>query len=42
MPGYLFGGREFDDCLRLNAGYPWSREQEEAIAHLGQLVKQRQ
>ncbi|APG94383.1 PLP-dependent aminotransferase family protein [Sinorhizobium americanum] len=42
VPGYLFGGREFDDCLRLNAGYPWSREQEEAIAHLGQLVKQRQ
>ncbi|HXV30218.1 MAG TPA: PLP-dependent aminotransferase family protein [Sinorhizobium sp.] len=41
-PGYLFGGREFDDCLRLNAGYPWNREQEEAIAHLGKLVKEQQ
>ncbi|CAN7676843.1 PLP-dependent aminotransferase family protein [Trinickia sp. LjRoot230] len=38
-PGHLFGsGSEFDDCLRLNAGYRWSDTLEAAIKRLGVLA----
>jgi DNA-binding transcriptional MocR family regulator len=39
-PGHLFGqAGEFDDCLRLNAGYRWTNELEAAVERLGALAR---
>ena len=37
---YLFGqDGDYDDCMRLNAGYRWSSELDEAIEQLGVLAR---
>lgn len=39
-PGHLFGqGGAYDDCLRLNAGYRWTNNLEQAVERLGALAR---
>ncbi|MEL0028437.1 MAG: PLP-dependent aminotransferase family protein [Perlucidibaca sp.] len=38
VPGSIFSGsHRFDHCLRINCGYPWSVEIEQALVTLGRL-----
>lgn len=38
VPGSIFSGSDrFDHCLRINCGYPWSAQIEQALATLGRL-----
>jgi len=39
-PGPMFSPRrEFNHCLRLNCGHPWTQAMERAIAEIGSIVK---
>jgi DNA-binding transcriptional MocR family regulator len=39
-PGHLFATDErFDDCFRLNAGFGWNKDVEQAIKTLAHMVK---
>ncbi|MCG8708074.1 PLP-dependent aminotransferase family protein [Brenneria sp. 4F2] len=39
-PGYLFStDRRYDHCLRLNAGFGWSEEVDQALRHLAQWCR---
>ena len=41
-PGPMFSNHgEFRNCLRLNFGHPWTPRAEDAVATLGQVVRQR-
>lgn len=41
IPGHIFSTTDrYRHCIRLNCGYPWSREIEQAMDRLGQLAKQ--
>lgn len=38
-PGDLFSAQnQYDRCLRLNCGYPWNSEMEQALKQLGRMV----
>jgi DNA-binding transcriptional MocR family regulator len=40
-PGPMFSGRrEFNHCLRLNCGHPWTPAMESAVAELGRILRQ--
>ena len=40
-PGPLFSAKQdYRNCIRLNFGHPWSDEIENAVARLGDLLRQ--